>query len=126
MKGLGRIKIVFKHLTLSAILTLALRPLIAANFSDKLMTMFLIHILSVPGLIEHLQSLSPESITTLINHKIFQRSLELLSSQQLMRIVFNTLEGSYALCLVANLLQLAYIERETVLKDLCFPTFTVR
>ncbi|RZC40397.1 hypothetical protein BDFB_001114 [Asbolus verrucosus] len=90
IRGLGRIKIAFKHATLSAILTLALRPLIAANFSDKLMTI-----------------------------------LELLSSQQSMRIVFNTLEGSYALCLLANLLQLAYMERDGALKDLSFPTFTV-
>ena len=60
IRGLGRIKIAFTHATLSAILTLALRPLVAANFSDKLMTMFLIHILSVPALIQHLDDLTPE------------------------------------------------------------------
>lgn len=43
-----------------------------------------------------------------------------------MRIVFNTLEGSYALCLLANLIQLAYIESMTTLKEIGFPTFTVR
>jgi len=42
-----------------------------------------------------------------------------------MRIVFNTLEGSYALCLLANLIEMGYIERNSTLKDLCFPTFTV-
>jgi hypothetical protein len=42
-----------------------------------------------------------------------------------MRIVFNTLEGNYALCLLANLIQLAYVHREDVLKDVVFPTFTV-
>ncbi|XP_056636344.1 ubiquitin-protein ligase E3B [Diorhabda sublineata] len=125
LKGLGKIKIALKHISLSAILTLSLRPLVAANYSDKLTTIFLINILSVPGLVQHLQNLSPESITTLSNHKIFGRSLELLSSQQSMRIVFNTLEGSYALCLLANLIQLAYIERYSVLNELCFPTFTV-
>lgn len=55
-------KIVFKQVSLSAILTLSLRPLVAANFSDKLMTMFLIHILSVPALIKHLETLSPEVV----------------------------------------------------------------
>nr|CAH7724445.1 unnamed protein product [Callosobruchus chinensis] len=60
LKGLGRIKISFKNVSLSAILTLSLRPLIAANYSDKLMTIFLINILSVPGLIHHLQILSSE------------------------------------------------------------------
>lgn len=43
-----------------------------------------------------------------------------------MRIVFNTLEGSYALCLVANIIQLGYIEIHGALQTLCFPTFTVR
>lgn len=42
-----------------------------------------------------------------------------------MRIVFNTLEGSYALCLLANLVQLAHFEREASLPGLSFPTFTV-
>lgn len=42
-----------------------------------------------------------------------------------MRIVFNTLEGNYALCLLANLIHLAYIHREDVLKDVAFPAFTV-
>lgn len=64
LKGLGRTKITFKSVSLSAILTLALRPLISANFSDKFMTIFLINIMSVPGLIHHLQHLSVEVIST--------------------------------------------------------------
>jgi ubiquitin-protein ligase E3 B len=63
--------------------------------------------------------------SVLVTHDVFTRSLELLSSQQNMRIVFNALEGNYALCLLANVIQLAYIQREDVLKDVAFPTFTV-
>lgn len=102
-----------------------MRPLVSANFSDKLMTMYLIHILSVPGLVQHLDAMTPECISVLINHRIFARTVELLSSQQSMRIVFNTLEGSYALCLLANIIQLAYFEKNNTLKELGFPTFTV-
>ncbi|KAK4876027.1 hypothetical protein RN001_012449 [Aquatica leii] len=125
VKGLGRLKVAFKHASLSAILTLSLRPLIAADFSDKFMSMFLIHIFSVPALVQHLENITPDCISVLINHTIFAKALELLSSQQSMRIVFNTLEGNYGLCLLANLVQLGYIERETVLKELAFPTFTI-
>lgn len=60
IRGLGRIKVVLKHASLSAIITLSLRPLVSANFSEKLMTMFLIHILSVPAIIQHMQTLTPE------------------------------------------------------------------
>jgi ubiquitin-protein ligase E3 B len=42
-----------------------------------------------------------------------------------MRIVFNILEGNYALCLLANLIELAYVQKEDALKDVAFPTFTV-
>ncbi|XP_067010981.1 ubiquitin-protein ligase E3B isoform X2 [Anabrus simplex] len=63
-------------------------------------------------------------ITTFVSHDMFPRSLELLSSEQNTRIVFNVLEGNYALCLLANLIQLAYIQRDDVLKDFFFPSFT--
>ena len=56
---------------------------------------------------------------------MFTKSLDLLIAEQNLRIVFNTLEGNYALCLLANLIHLAYIHREDVLKDVVFPTFTV-
>lgn len=59
-RGLGRTKVALKHISLSAIVTLSLRPLISSNYSEKLMTMFLIHILSVPALIYHLNVIAPE------------------------------------------------------------------
>lgn len=124
LRGLGRAKITLKHVSISAILTLALRPLVSAGFSEKLMTVFLIHIFSVPALILHIQSLAPECIGVLVGHGLFTKSLDLLIAEQNMRIVFNTLEGNYALCLLANLIHLACIHREDVLKDVAFPTFT--
>lgn len=66
-----------------------------------------------------------QCISSFITNNLFARSLELLNSEQNLRIVFNALEGSYALCLLANLIQLANIEREEVLRELCFPSFTV-
>lgn len=62
MKGVGRIKICFKNISLSAIFTLSMRPLISGGFSDKLLTMYLINILSVPGYVYHLDILNPEVI----------------------------------------------------------------
>ncbi|KAM0725175.1 Ubiquitin-protein ligase E3B [Formica fusca] len=124
MKGLGRAKIALKPVTLSAAVTLTLRPLISSQMSDKLVSLFLINIFSVPALVYHLNILSPECISSFITNNLFGRSLELLNSEQNLRIVFNALEGSYALCLLANLIQLANIEREEVLREICFPSFT--
>ncbi|KAJ1522162.1 hypothetical protein ONE63_002473 [Megalurothrips usitatus] len=124
-RGLCRSTVVLKHASLSASVTLALRPLIAANFSDKLMTIFLIHILSIPAVLSHVQVLAPECINVLEQHSMLQRSLDLLCVEQNLRIVFNALEGNYALCLLANLIQLSHLERETTLPEVIFPTFTV-
>ncbi|XP_026282026.1 ubiquitin-protein ligase E3B [Frankliniella occidentalis] len=124
-RSLCRSTVALKHASLSATMTLALRPLIAANFSEKLTTIYLIHILSVPALLSHVNSLAPECILLLEQHSILQRSLDLLSIEQNLRIVFNALEGNYALCLLANLIQLAHFERDSTLPDVIFPTFTV-
>ncbi|XP_046427763.1 ubiquitin-protein ligase E3B [Neodiprion pinetum] len=124
VRGLGRATIALKPVALSAAVTLSLRPLISSQMSDKLVSMFLINVCSVPALIHHLNVMSPECISALTSHNLFTRSLELLNSEQNLRIVFNALEGNYALCLLANLIQLANIERDEVLKDLYFPSFT--
>ena len=36
------------------------RPLLAANFSDNLLTVFVLHILSVPAIIHHVAVLAPD------------------------------------------------------------------
>jgi ubiquitin-protein ligase E3 B len=51
--------------------------------------------------------------------------MTLLSSEQDLRILFNTLEGNYALCLLANLIHMAHIEKDGSLKGIYFPTFIV-
>lgn len=50
--------IALKPIALSAVVTLALRPLISSQMSDKLVSLFLINIFSVPALVFHLHSIS--------------------------------------------------------------------
>ncbi|XP_014671275.1 PREDICTED: ubiquitin-protein ligase E3B-like isoform X2 [Priapulus caudatus] len=111
-KGLARCKPCLKHATLSAIITLALRPLVAASLSDNLISLFVLHILSVPAVVQHLSTTAPECLAVFMSNGLFKKSLELLISEQSTRIVFNSLEGNYALCLLGNIIQLADIEKE--------------
>lgn len=124
IKGLGRAKICLEPVALSAAVTLTLRPLISSQMSDKLVTLFLINIFSVPALVYHLNDVSPQCISLFITFNLFTRSLELLYSERNLRIVFKDLEGSYVLCLLANIIQLANVEREEVLREMYFPSFT--
>ncbi|KAJ8725864.1 hypothetical protein PYW08_004047 [Mythimna loreyi] len=125
LRGLCREKIYLKNISLTAIVTLSLRPLVSAQFSEKLLTMYIIQILSVPTLVYHMQQISPESISSFRSYSMFDKCLEFLSTDQNMRIVFNTLEGNYALCLLANLVQLAHSEREYAQSESYYPTFVL-
>ncbi|XP_045782566.1 ubiquitin-protein ligase E3B [Maniola jurtina] len=125
LRGLCREKVSLKNISLTAIVTLSLRPLVSAQFSEKLLTMYIIQILSVPTLVFHMQQISPESIAAFRTHGLFDKCVEFLSADQNMRIVFNTLEGNYALCLLANLIQLAYCEREHAHPTTYYPTFVL-
>ncbi|XP_054155444.1 ubiquitin-protein ligase E3B-like [Oppia nitens] len=110
IKGLMRTKPTLKKPALTAIITLALRPVIASKFNESHMNMFLLHIFSIPALVYHLNTISIDTLTVLSNEQILKRSVEILSLDQNSRILFNALEGNYALCLLANIIHLAYIE----------------
>ncbi|CAB3235019.1 unnamed protein product [Arctia plantaginis] len=125
LRGLCREKVYLKNISLTAIVTLSLRPLVSAQFSEKLLTMYIIQILSVPSLLYHMQQISPESILSFRSFSMFDKCLDFLSADQNMRIVFNTLEGNYALCLLANLIQLAHSERDYAQPDSYHPTFVL-
>lgn len=118
IKGIVRSKPNLKRAALLAITNLAIRPLVAWQFSENIMNLFLLHILSVPALFHHLSNISPECVTIFISHGIFKKSLELLMTEQNTRILFNVLEGNYALCLLANIIHLGFGDLETLSNNL--------
>ncbi|XP_077511129.1 ubiquitin-protein ligase E3B [Amblyomma americanum] len=114
LRGLARAKPTLKRAPLMATINLALRPLMTGQFSEDLMNLFLLHVLSVPALVHHMLNIAPEAVTLLNAHGLFRRSLDILVVEQNMRILFNALEGNYALCLLANLVHLAYLNIENL------------
>ena len=107
-------KAVLPKTSLVAAMTLAIRPVIEMNFSDKTIALFLLHILSVPGLVDHLERLASNEILNGVlfhdEYNIAWRCIKLLASdEQQIKIHFNALEGSYALCLTTNLTHLISI-----------------
>ena len=68
------------------------------------------------------------SRTLLIKNGIFKQIISLLANEQQLKIVFNSLEGSYALCLTGNIIDLAsalddhvsvnFLDLTTVIKNL--------
>jgi len=56
--------------------------------------------------------MSPESLAMLQKHDLLAKCVSSLALEQQIRIHFNALEGSYALCLTANLVHLAALATE--------------
>ncbi|XP_038059173.1 ubiquitin-protein ligase E3B-like [Patiria miniata] len=114
VQGLARRKPSLSHTMLSALFTIALRPLIASKFSDNLASLFHLYVLSVPALVLHLTSIAPECIVSIKTHNLFKQSLDFLAKEQNTKIIFNVLEGNYALCLLANLIYMGQLEQQVL------------
>lgn len=142
-KGLNRMTPCLKKADLSAIVTMSMRPLLINSadgpFSESMINLYLLHILSVPALLHHVETISPEALSflkTSVQKKrivdakqsspkievitvpttttLLTAILAFLGSEQNVRILFNVLEGNYGLCLLANLIHLSHIQMDTV------------
>uniref|UniRef100_A0A8C4PSL8 Ubiquitin-protein ligase E3B n=1 Tax=Equus asinus TaxID=9793 RepID=A0A8C4PSL8_EQUAS len=105
-RGLARPRPCLSKGTLTAAFSLALRPVIAAEFSDNLIRPFLIHIMSVPALVTHLSTVTPERLTVLESHDMLRKFITFLRDEDRCRDVCESLEGCHTLCLMGNLLHL--------------------
>ncbi|PKU34241.1 ubiquitin-protein ligase e3b [Limosa lapponica baueri] len=81
-------------------------PVVAAQFSDNLLRSFLIHIMSVPAIMTHLATLTPERLVVVESHDLFRKFILYLSREAQCRDVCVCLEGSHTLCLLGNLVYL--------------------
>ncbi|KAM9811228.1 ubiquitin-protein ligase E3B [Neosynchiropus ocellatus] len=114
--GLARSKPSLSKGTLTAIFTLSLRPVIAAHFSDNLLRSFLIHIMSVPAIVSHLNVLTPECMTSIQTHELLRKFILFLSHEEQCSDICVCLEGSHTLCLLGNLIHLGFLN-EKVLEE---------
>eukprot|EP00795_Rhopilema_esculentum_P015545 gene15545-6809_t len=114
--GLARTNIALNQTLLTAATSMSFRPLEVSAFSKGPLIVFVLHILSIPAIVLHLQSISEEGLKMFLDNGIFYKSIEALSVNQDMRIVFNSLEGNRALCLLGNIINLAHLEIKTAEK----------
>lgn len=126
LHGTCRTQVILKPVSLKAILTLTVRLLVSGNFTENLLSMFLVQILSMPALIYHLEQMAIDSLQSLQTNQILQRTLILLETEQSLKIITNSMQGTQSLTLLANIVHLFYLESPANTIDLGFPSFTVR
>lgn len=112
-KGLSKAVPSLNKPALTAVITLALRPILITDFNHNSIKNFVTHILLVPGLIHHLKTLSPSTIQVLREHHIFQHSINFLSDEQSCDIL-KSFEANHALCLLANLIDLSIVDKNAI------------
>nr|KAF6404351.1 ubiquitin protein ligase E3B [Molossus molossus] len=105
-RGLARPRPCLSKGTLTAAFSLALRPVVAAQFSDNLIRPFLVHIMSVPALVTHLGTVTPERLAILESHEMLCKFITFLRDEDRCCDVCESLEGCHTLCLMGNLLHL--------------------
>jgi len=59
------------------------------------------------------------------SNELLRLILQFLSAEQNTRIVFHTLEATFAICLLGNIIHLAQMEDEISFKKIIFPQFVV-
>ncbi|XP_021017614.1 ubiquitin-protein ligase E3B [Mus caroli] len=105
-RGLARPRPCLSKGMLTAAFSLALRPVVAAQFSDNLMRPFIIHVMSVPALVAHLSTVAPERLGILESHDMLRKFIVFLRDRDRCRDACESLEGCHTLCLMGNLLHL--------------------
>ncbi|VDO54170.1 unnamed protein product [Schistosoma margrebowiei] len=112
-KGLARHTPALTKVSLTGIFTIAMRPLIFEKFPQKLVISFTRNILTVPGFILHINSMMNEAYDIIVNERLCSKIImTLYNSSEEFNILLSKLDGSYVLCLIANLIQLSLLETD--------------
>lgn len=113
-----------KPISLNAVITLAVRPLVNANFTQNLLTQFVCQILSIPALVFQLEQFTPDSLKSFQARGLFEKVVDLLYDKENFKFVSNSLQGAKLLALTANLIQLYFMETPEKAQEMSYPQVT--
>lgn len=112
-------------MSLNAVLSLAIRPLVNANFSQNLLTQFVCQVLSIPALIFQLEQLTPEALKNFQTRGLCEKCVDLIYEKENFKFISNSLQGAKLLALTANLIQLYFMERPEKAQEMSYPQITL-
>lgn len=125
LKGTAREELSVKPVTLVAIITLCLRPLIDGDFSRNLLSQFLSEILSVPALIYHLHQSVPQCIEQFSSMPLLKRAVSISEDLQWFEEFAASMSGTKSLAYLGNIVNMFNIENLAEAKKLAYPLLTV-
>lgn len=102
-------------------ITLAIRPLIAANFSENLLSQFICQILSIPALIYQVEHHCTDMLKTFQSRELFEKCINLIHDKDNFKFISGSLQGAKLLALTANLVHLYNLEPLEKSQELAYP-----
>ncbi|XP_017071877.1 ubiquitin-protein ligase E3B [Drosophila eugracilis] len=121
LRGTVREELSVKSVTLVAIITLCLRPLIDGNFSRNLLSKFLSEILSVPALIYHLHQSVPQCLEQFSSLGLLKKALSISEDAEWFKEFGASMPGTKSLALLGNVVNLFNIDGQGESKELAYP-----
>ncbi|KAG5678886.1 hypothetical protein PVAND_008514 [Polypedilum vanderplanki] len=121
VKGTCRTVVTLKPISINAIMSLAMRSLVASNFSENLLTQFVCQILSIPALVYHLVEFCPDILKNFQSRDLFEKCIDMISDKDNFKFVSGSLQGAKLLALTANLIQLYSMEPPEKAQNLAYP-----
>jgi ubiquitin-protein ligase E3 B len=113
--------VTLKPISLNAVITLAIRPLVNANFTDNLLSQFICQILSIPALVYQLEQFCPEILKTFQSRELFEKCINLIYEKDNFKFISGSLQGAKLLALTANLIHLYHMEALDKSQELIYP-----
>ncbi|BFF99140.1 ubiquitin-protein ligase E3B [Drosophila madeirensis] len=121
LRGTAREELSVKTVTLVAIITLCLRPLIDGDYSRNLLSQFLSEILSVPALIYHLNQSVPQCIEQFSSMGLLKKALSISEDFQWFEEFGASMPGTKSLAFLGNIVNLFNIDGHAEAKVLAYP-----
>lgn len=125
VKGTCRSVVNLKPVSLNAVITLAIRPLVNANFTQNLMSQFMCQILSIPALVYNLEQYTPDTLKGFQAKGLFDKCVDLIYNKDNFKFISNSLQGAKLLALTANMIQLFSMEKPEKAQEMCYPQVTL-
>ncbi|XP_001354157.2 ubiquitin-protein ligase E3B [Drosophila pseudoobscura] len=121
LRGTAREELSVKSVTLVAIITLCLRPLIDGDYSRNLLSQFLSEIVSVPALVYHLNQSVPQCIEQLSSMGLLKKALSISEDFQWFEEFGASMPGTKSLAFLGNIVNLFNIDGQAEAKVLAYP-----
>eukprot|EP00095_Tigriopus_kingsejongensis_P002315 snap_masked-scaffold347_size200506-processed-gene-0.2 protein:Tk02315 transcript:snap_masked-scaffold347_size200506-processed-gene-0.2-mRNA-1 annotation:"ubiquitin-protein ligase e3b isoform x1" len=112
LRGLAGPRVLLSPTCVEAAHNLVLKAMVEAKFSETFLSKYLLNVWSVPAVLQHFEEICPGPLKAIQQHHLLDRCAQILADPAQLRQHFDALDGSYTLCLMANVIHIFSLQEE--------------